>query len=137
MNTRRLSTRTIAVFLAAAFFVAIVLVASGNRASSAPKDADEPALNRMEHQAQQYLSEAHEAYARALNQREHRADQDVDESAPASGTVVPTPPALNACSARLAQAWRDLGHFSDGYETYLLRQPPCSSVTIRGPTSTP
>lgn len=46
---------------------------------------------------------------RADNPREHHAH-------------VPADP----CAVRLTHTWRDLGHFSDAFETYLLSQPPCS-----------
>ena len=47
------------------------------------------------------------------NPREHLAHRDV-----AGG---PAP-----CAAALAQAWERLGHYSDGYERYLLTQAPCA-----------
>jgi len=46
------------------------------------------------------------------------------EAAPATETPPVRP---NPCSVRLEQAWRTLGHFSDGFERYLLHQPPCNT----------
>lgn len=121
MSTTRTTHRTAVVFTAAALMAA-GLVVSGSQASSSPKEPAAPALNRMEHEARRHLPEVRREQARILNQREHLAHRDVVETVTANAGPTPTDP----CAFRLAEAWRDLGHFSDGYESYLLRQPPCS-----------
>jgi hypothetical protein len=123
MHTRRLSTRRTALVIAAAA-AATGLVATASQASSSPTETSGPALNRMEHEALRYLSEAREEQAQVLNPREHLGLRDVEEGS--AEAAAPTT-RVDPCSARLAQAWQDLGHFSDGYESYLLRQPPCST----------
>lgn len=122
MSTTRTTRRT-AVACTAAALVAAGLVASGSQASSSPKAPAPPTLNRMEHEARRHLPEVRLEQAQILNPREHHAHADVDETAPASSSAEPTP--TGPCAVRLAQAWSDLGHFSDGYESYLLHQPPC------------
>jgi hypothetical protein len=157
MRTRRLSTHRTVVVLTTVVVMAIGLVASGIQASSSPKETSPPSLNRMEHQAHQALAEAQQEQARILNQREHQAHQALAEAqqeqarafdhehqahrgvkrvVPASRTVVP-PARRNQCALMLERAWRDRRHFSDAYDTYLLRQPPCSSVVVAGRTRRP
>lgn len=156
MHTSRLSTHRTAIVLAAVVFAATALVASGTKASSSPKETNPPSLNRMEHQAHRYLAEAQQEQSRALNQREHQAHlseirqeealqklapagsqhehqahRHTKKVAPASGTVV-SPTRTNQCALVLAEAWRNRLHFSDAYETYLLRQPPCSPMSGSG-----
>lgn len=151
MHTSRHSTHRTAIVLAAVVLAATALVTSGTRASSSPKETNPPSLNRMEHQAHRYLAEAQQEQSRALNQREHQAhlseirqeearqksvpagSQHEHQAhrhtkvAPASRAVV-LPTRTNQCALVLAEAWRDRLHFSDAYETYLLRQPPCSPL---------
>lgn len=147
-----------AVILATAVLMAAALIASGAQASSSPKQTHTAALNRLEHAAHKHLSDTRRDQARALNPREHQADRRQaetrqkqasatnprehqahvadNEHAHVSGTIVQTT-RMKACSAALAQTWRDMGHFSDGYEAYLLGQPPCSSPSTSGGTSSP
>lgn len=152
MHTSRLSTRRPAIFFAAAVFAATALVASGTKASSSPTETSHPSLNRMEHQAHRYLAEAQQEQSRASNRREHQAHlseirqeealqrlapagsqhehqahRHTKKVAPARRTVV-LRTRTNQCALVLAEAWRNRLYFSDAYETYLLRQPPCSPL---------
>jgi hypothetical protein len=132
MNAKT-TTRTLTV---AAVLVTATSFAFGAGNAPAAQDGARPGLNRMEHEAHRYLGEIRKEQTRALNPREHLAHRDVDErvtivkpgehlgrkpTTTASATVTPA-----ACSAALANAWQRLGHYSDGYERYLLRHAPCA-----------
>lgn len=76
-------------------------------ASAAPDTSPRDAL---EHEATRGLVVARQEQAQAFNPREHAARQGL---------------ATAGCTGVLAQAWSDLGHFSDGYESYLIRSGGC------------
>jgi hypothetical protein len=114
MNAKT-TTRTLAV---AAVLVSATSFAFGAGQPPAAKDGSRPGLNRMEHEAHRYLGEITKEQTRALNPREHLAHK---TTTTASATRTPA-----ACSAVLANAWQRLGHYSDGYERYLLRHAPCA-----------
>jgi hypothetical protein len=73
-------------------------------------------LNPLEHEAQRQLAEIREQQQRNINANEHRGLADV-------GT--PRSASEDACRALLM---RRLTTHADGYERYLLRQPPCSDT---------
>ena len=71
----------------------------------------------------------HEARAQLLKaQQERQRNLDPNEHLARKGLHAEPGPDRDACRAVLTRAWKRLGHYSDGYERYLLRQPPCSST---------
>jgi hypothetical protein len=119
-NTRNNARRTLV-----ALAVAVVTVTGGAAAYADLTSSHGSAtsgLNRMEHEAYRQMAQIRQEQAAALNPNEHLAHRDVDEYAPVSPVMHP-----DRCSAELARAWNRLGHYSDGYERYLLHQPPCST----------
>lgn len=125
MRTRRLSIQGTVIVFVVAVVASIGLATSGIQASPTTNDTGPPSLNRMEHEAHRSLYDTRREQAQTLNPYEHLGLRDVNEAARVNRLPVSTN-RLNRCAVGLAQAWRDLGHFSDGYESYLLRQPPCS-----------
>lgn len=120
MNARRGTVRRVVVASSAAGLATAGLLAVGVNAGSSASVAP-PSWSRMEHRAHQFAVDAQQEQARVLNPREHEGHR----QAATSGTV-PATDQVESCTDRLARAWAELGHFSDGYATYLLRQPPCS-----------
>lgn len=120
MNAHRSTNRTLGCTAAALAAVAVMLAPAGP-ASSTPSEPNGPSLNRMEHEARRHLPEVRRDQARTLNTREH-----LPHAVTAPAVAGPAQPSSSdPCSVLLAQRWSELGHFSDGYETYLLGQPPC------------
>lgn len=54
------------------------------------------------------------------NTREHEAHRPAPSPGPAGRAALTT-----ACATALSQAWTDLGHFSDGMETWMLTTDTC------------
>jgi hypothetical protein len=119
MNTSRLTTSRNVV---AIVFFLTAAGATTTACGSQPR-ADHPATQTGSSRVEQLADAPPQKWA--FNPREHVAHMDVDEFRDGRDPGQPLSSA-DACAARLAQAWRWLGHFSDGYESYLLRQPPCS-----------
>lgn len=113
-------TRTAAAALAAALSLSALtgLTACGDRSDAARPRTVERNVNKLEHEAQRQLAVIRQQQRRNLNPNEHLAHADPE----------PTSSDPRACRRTLAEAWERLGHYSDGYERYLLRQPPCSGL---------
>ena len=144
MRRHRLPVNSTAIALAVAVVTSITLTAFVPAAGSTPEEADARSLNRFEHEARRSLSDTRDEQARTLkggehlarrplaetpqarsyNQREHLAHRDVSTATRVRGVAVSANLSAS-CADGIAQAWRGLGHFSDGYERHLLRQPPC------------
>jgi hypothetical protein len=120
VNKQLSSASPIVVGLAAVVASTGLLLAGMQVSSAAVEPIRE--VNPMEHAAHRYLAEAQQEQERVLNRREHLAQRDVINGAAGSISGGADP-----CSLRLARAWRALGHFSDGYETYLLHHSPVCS----------
>lgn len=97
-NVRRIA------LVAASLLSASALVACGSQPVSGASGAVPASANRMDAEAHRYLIELGQARAISVASR--------------------TPPFT--CSETLAATWQRLGHFSDGYERYLLTRPPCA-----------
>lgn len=144
MNVNRSTTHRTVVVAATVLVSATGLVACGSQQDPASPRTVTSGLNQMEHEAHRQLAQVRAEQALALNPREHLAHQGVDEgtSAPSvkvSSTVKPgehlarkgaSSATLSSspadCSVALAKAWQRLGHYSDGYERYLITQSPCA-----------
>lgn len=124
MNTHRRTTRFATIVCASVGSAGLLIV--GAQVGFPAQDAATSSFNPLEHEARRFLVEARQEQERVLNPGEHLARRDLAEDVTATASTEPTSP-VDPCSARLAQAWRDLGHFSDAYETYLLTQPPCAA----------
>lgn len=143
MTVNRSTTNRTVVVAATVLVSAAGLVACGSQKDPASPRTVTSDLNQMEHEAHRQLAEVRAEQALALNPREHLAHQSVDKGAAASvkvwssvkpgehlarkgasGATLSSSSA--ACSAALAQTWQRLGHYSDGYERYLLTQSPCA-----------
>jgi hypothetical protein len=121
MNAHRRTAHRIIASAAGIVAAAGVLAAAGGNDSTSASEAAPRPWNRMEHEAHRSLAEARQEQARLLNPREHEGHRP-----PLAAGVVPVD-RIDPCTARLAQAWEELGHFSDGFETYLLKQAPCAN----------
>ena len=109
----------------AAAAAAVAAVAAGALvATGALASAVEPlptrTWNAMEHEARRSLAEAQQQQQRVLNPREHEAHRP-SPVGPAGRAVI-----TGTCAELLGRAWVDLGHFSDGMETWMLTTPACS-----------
>ena len=131
LTSRPITHRTVTAAAAATLLAASGLIAWADQANSAAELTRPETLNRMEHEAHRYLSEVRQEQARSLNPREHLAHRDLAgaEPATAANAASASTPTLGPCASTLARAWQQLGHFSDGYESYLLRQAPCSTTS--------
>lgn len=144
MTVNRSTIHRTVVVAATVLVSAAGLVACGSQQDPASPRAVTSGLNQMEHEAHRQLAEVRAEQALALNPREHLAHQSVDEGTSASSVKVSSTvkpgehlarkgasgatlsSSQAACSAALAQAWQRLGHYSDGYERYLLTQSSCA-----------
>ncbi len=88
--------------------VLALTVAFGPPASGADRGVS--LRDGLEHEATRGLAAAQQAQARVFNPREHTARRGL---------------ATASCTSTLQQAWADLGHFSDAYESFLLRSGRC------------
>jgi hypothetical protein len=132
-TSRPTSHRTTTVAVAVLVGVA-GLIGFTDLGNSAIETAQPSALDGREHEAHRYLTEARKEQERVLNPREHLAHRDVEKAPSGAGTGAPAR-SLDPCAVTLQRAWQRLGHFSDGYESYLLRQPPCSPSSTSGGSS--
>jgi len=98
-----------------------VLVTGTQMSSSASEPpSTSVSLNRLEREAHLHLVAARREQVQQENRRAARTGQ----VAPS----FPSAPDAEACRALLSQTWQRLGRFSDGYETYLMRRPPCAGL---------
>jgi hypothetical protein len=81
-----------------------------------------PTWNAQEHEARRSLAQGPEPQLWAGNPREHEGHRPAAAAPPAGRAAV-----ASTCGDALAQAWQDLGHFSDGMETWMLGTPTCST----------
>lgn len=119
-NTRGRIVRTAAVTVVAAAVVAGALATGAAASSDQPSP---PTWNASEHEARRSLVEAQERQEQILNPREHEGHRPAAATGRSGRAAIADP-----CTAALGQAWEDLGHFSDGMETWMLTTPPCSTA---------
>jgi hypothetical protein len=91
---------------------ATLLGAVSSAHASAPPSPGPASATGLEHRASERGAQIRLAQQAVVNPAEHLGHRAATDAG-------------QACSERLAEAWRGLGHFSDGYETYLLHRPPC------------
>ena len=119
-RTRGRLVRTTAV---TALTAALVAGALTTGAAASPEQPSSPTWNASEHEARRSLVEAQDRQEQILNPREHEGHR------PAAATGRSGRAAItDTCSGLLGQAWEDLGHFSDGMETWMLTTPACSTA---------
>jgi hypothetical protein len=119
-STTRVGIARTAAITTIAAAVAAAALAGGAVASS--EQPSPPTWNALEHEARRSLAEAQQQQERVLNPREHEGHRPASEAGPAGRA-----PIADTCADALAQAWEDLGHFSDGLETWMISTPVCST----------
>jgi|GEM_PF-6786965 len=111
--------RTLALAVAAPLAVAALVTGAS---ASTDEPPEETTWNTMEHEARRSLAEARQEQDRVLNPSEHEGYRPSPPDGPAGRATI-----AGTCAEALSQAWEDLGHFSDGMETYMLGTSICST----------